>query len=70
FRKRDFKLVVPSNTSRALEDATERFLESAQRLQAQFMADPPIIVQGEHKPGIPYIQLEHVDVLAGNATGF
>ncbi|KAJ4127352.1 hypothetical protein NW765_017304 [Fusarium oxysporum] len=41
FRKRDFKLVMPSNTSRALEDATERFLESARRLQAQFMADPP-----------------------------
>ncbi|RKK19295.1 hypothetical protein BFJ68_g1385 [Fusarium oxysporum] len=70
FRKRDFKLVMPSNTSRALEDATERFLESAQRLQAQFMADPPIIVQGEHKPGVPYIQLEHVDALAGNATGY
>ncbi|CAG7565913.1 unnamed protein product [Fusarium equiseti] len=70
FRKRDFDLVMPSNTSRSLEDATERFLESAQRLQAQFIADPPIIVQGEHKPGSPYIQLEHLDALAGNATGY
>ncbi|KAF4979143.1 hypothetical protein FDECE_18110 [Fusarium decemcellulare] len=39
FRKQDFKLVQARNTSRELDDATERFLESASRIQEQFIAD-------------------------------
>ncbi|KAJ3547927.1 hypothetical protein NM208_g1256 [Fusarium decemcellulare] len=70
FRKRDFKLITPSKTSRSLEDLTERFLKSAERIQSQFLADPPTSLYGEHKPGVPYAQLSNVDVLPGRNTGY
>ncbi|KAM0413595.1 hypothetical protein ACHAPT_013625 [Fusarium lateritium] len=44
FRKRDFKMVAPENPSRSLDDAEERFLESASRLQRQFLEDPVVVL--------------------------
>ena len=70
FRKRDFKRVIPRVASRSLEDATDRFLNSARRLQTQFLEDPPTILGGDHKPAAPYMTLNEVGALPGEGTGY
>lgn len=70
FRKRDFTLVFPPEVSRNLDDATERFLNSADRLQRQFLADGEPHLEGEYRKGVNYVTLEQVDILGGDANGY
>ncbi|RSL87548.1 hypothetical protein CDV31_016233 [Fusarium ambrosium] len=70
FRKRNFTLVNPRNASRQLDDAAERFLESAVRIQDEFLADGEPRLEGEFRESVDYVWLEEVDAVRGNSTGY
>ncbi|RMI99050.1 hypothetical protein CDV36_016091 [Fusarium kuroshium] len=70
FRKRNFTLVNPRNASRQLDDAAERFLESAVRIQDEFLADGEPRLEGEFRENVDYVWLEEVDAVRGDSTGY
>lgn len=69
FRKRDGKLVTsPGQESWAT--IKQKFLESAQRIQAVWASTPVPDLEGDYTSGFPYADPYQVDVLRGNATGY
>ncbi|KAJ3464891.1 hypothetical protein MRS44_009677 [Fusarium solani] len=65
FVKRDGKLVGSD-----IENVKQRFLESATRIQEIYEEMPPVILEGEYAPGVPYQATEIVDVVQGYGTGY
>lgn len=68
FKKRDGELVVDGEGG--WEGLKARFLESARRIQQVFKETPFPDLQGEFRPGVPYVDAVTVDVVRGDSNGY